>query len=306
MPTRNRPDFVQRALAFLDEQGFRGHLLLVDASDEPNFRTPTPRGFQVTHHRPARPGHAWREIADALATIPSRYMQLHHDDDFYFLDEIDAAIETLESDPTVATAQGRSLFVEQETDGSISLASHDRFAYLADAPAERVVQCFQNFGHLIFAVVPRDICADVLNQVHPVLEQGWFDQYAISLLLAGYGKASVGNKLYGVRQLHAAQHHRQFIDAKAYRHWPMILAAPDFSATHAAFKKCLMDNVEGLSAASVDLGLLSLVDRVARALPEPEPGDLEVFQRTNQSGTEEHARLSRVVSALRSTHRSST
>jgi glycosyltransferase domain-containing protein len=303
MPTRNRPNLVRRALAFLDAQDFRGHLLLVDASDESEFVTPVPRGFRVTHHKPARPGHAWREIADALATLSSRYVQLHHDDDFYFLDEIEGALETLERDPPAATAQGRFLFVQQEADGTVSLASHDRFSYLADTPVERTRQCFQNFGHLAFAVARREDYVDVLHRVHPVLEQGWFDQYAVTLLLAARGRALVADRLYGVRELHAAQHHRQFTDAKAYRHWPMILAAPDFSATYAAFKTCLMDGVAGLSASSVDLGLLSLVDRVARALPEPERGDAEVFHRANQQGSDEHTRVARVVAALRASRR---
>src|SRR5690348_17123826 len=98
MPTRNRPEFVDRALSFLDAQGFKGHLHLVDASDAARFVTPARRGFQVTHHQPRRPGDAWREIADALTDAPSRYVQLCHDDDFYFLDESEAALASLEDD----------------------------------------------------------------------------------------------------------------------------------------------------------------------------------------------------------------
>jgi glycosyltransferase domain-containing protein len=306
MPTRNRPDFVERALTFLDEQHFHGHLLLVDASDMDKFVAPAKRGFDVTHHRPSRPGHAWREIADALADVPARYVQLHHDDDFYFLDEIDAAIETLERDAGVATAQGRFVFIEREPDGSISLASHDRFAYPAGTASERVSQCFERFGHLAFAVVRRPDFVEVLNQVYPVLEQGWFDQYAISLLLAARGKGMVADRLYGAREMHASQHHRQFVDEKAYKHWPLILAAPDFSATYAAFKKCLMDGVPGLSALRVDVGLIALVERVAGRLPESETGDIGVFERANRSGTDEHTRVSRVVAALRAFSRSSS
>jgi glycosyltransferase domain-containing protein len=303
MPTRNRPEFVHRALSFLDGQGFRGHLILVDASDAPQFIAPAPRGFQVTHHKPARPEHAWREIADALRTLPSRYVQLHHDDDFYFLDEIDAAIGVLDSDPTTATAQGRFVFVELETDGSISIASHDRFGYHSDSAVDRVSDCFSRFCHLAFAVTRRADYLDALDRVHPVLEQGWFDQYAISLLLAGRGKSRVADRLFGIREMHASQHHRQFIDEKAYRHWPLIVAAPDFSDTFAAFKSCLMAAVPDLSARRVDLGLASLIERVAGGFPEREPGDVQTFERANQNGTEEHARITRVVAALRASRR---
>jgi len=299
MPTRNRPDFVARAFSFLEAQGFRGHLHLVDASDGDKFVTPIKRPFEVTHHRPRRPGDAWREIADALADVPSRYIQLHHDDDFYFLDEIDAAIEALEQNPSAATAQGRSIFVEHKADGSISLAGHDRFAYLAETAPERVAQCFDRFGHLAFAVTRRTNFVAVLNQVHPVLEQGWFDQYAISLLLAARGPALVADRLFGVRELHAAQHHRQFVDAKAYKHWPLIVASPDFSATFAAFKGCLLAGVPGLTPLSIDTGLVSLIGRAAGQMPEREDGDVQLFERANVPRTQEHTRVTRVVAALR-------
>lgn len=311
MPTKDRPEFVARALGFLARQGFRGRVLCVDASSEDGFAQTaaaiaTVPAVSVIHHRPNAPGNAWREIVEALDGATSRYVQLHHDDDFYFVDEIDRAIAVLDTRTDVVSAQGRFLFVEQNADGAgFSLSTHDRFAYREHAAVERAFACMARFGHLLFAVMRRDDFVGVLAHVYPRLEQGWFDQYAISILIAARGKAEVSDGLFGVRQLHATQHHRQFRGPLAYKHWPMIVAAPDFSATYAVFKDCLLEGI-GLDATAeavaqgIDEGFVSLVERAAGRLPEREPEDVSVFERANRAGTEEHDRLKSVVAAVRS------
>ena len=308
MPTKDRPDHVGRALGFLAAQGFTGHVLCVDASDDANFAATRSeiaktRSIAVTHYRPRILGNVWREIVEALGTISSIYTQLHHDDDFYFLTEIDAAIDILERQEYVATAQGRFVYVEENGEGGgFSLSNHDRFQYLAAAPQARMEVCMDRFCHLAFAVVRRDDFTSVLAHVHPRLDQGWFDQFAISILLAARGQAVVTDALYGVRQIHASQHHRNFLGPNAYKHWPMILASPDFSSVFAAFKNCLIDGT-GIDAKvlsdTIDRGLVALVTRAAGILPEREPDDVALFERANRPGTAEHDKLKRVIAAIR-------
>lgn len=308
MPTKDRPDHVGRALGFLAAQGFVGHVLCVDASSEAGFaRTGSEiakyPSMTITHDRPRALGNAWREIVEALGTIDSTYVQLHHDDDFYFLDEIERAIGILETDAGIATAQGRFIYIEGDEAGDeFSLSNHDRFQYLAASPSERMVACMDRFAHLSFAVTRRSDFASILAHVHPSLEQGWFDQYAISILLAARGRAVVSDALYGVRQRHDLQHHKNFLGPNAYKHWPMILASPDFSAVYLAFKNCLIDGADlddsGL-AEKVDIGLAALVTRAAGILPEREAEDIALFERANRPGTAEHDKLKRVVAAIR-------
>ncbi len=308
MPTKDRPDHVGRALGFLAAQGFTGHVLCVDASDDANFAATRSEiakrpSIAVTHYRPRTMGNAWREIVEALGTISSLYTQLHHDDDFYFLTEIDAAIDILEQQENVATAQGRFVYVEANGEGGgFSLANHDRFQYRAATPLARLEACMERFCHLAFAVTRRDDFICVLAHVHLRLDQGWFDQFAISILLAARGQAVVSDALYGVRQIHASQHHRNFLGPNAYKHWPMILASPDFSSVFAAFKTCLIEG-SGINAKvlgdTIDRGLVALVTRAAGILPEREPEDIALFERANRPGTAEHDKLKRVIAAIR-------
>lgn len=308
MPTKDRPDHVGRALGFLAAQGFAGRVLCVDASNEAGFARTASEvakypSIAIAHYRPRAAGNAWREIVEALGTIDSAYVQLHHDDDFYFLDEIERAIGILDGASDVATAQGRFVYIERdETSGEFSLSNHDRFQYLAASPIERMVACMDRFAHLSFAVTRRADFASILAHVHPRLEQGWFDQYAISILLAARGRAVVTDTLHGVRQRHDFQHHKNFLGPNAFKHWPMILASPDFSSVYAAFKNCLIDGAgiddSGL-AEKIDMGLVALVTRAAGILPEREAEDIALFERANRPGTAEHDKLKRVVAAIR-------
>jgi hypothetical protein len=156
------------------------------------------------------------------------------------------------------------------------------------------------YAHLFFAVTRRADFLNILNHVQPRLDQGWFDQFAIGILLAARGTAVVSDALYGVRQVHTMQHHRNFHDARAYKHWPLVLAAPDFSAVYAAFKACLIDGIgAGDLSADIDAGLVALVARAAGQLPEREAEDIASFERANEAGTPEHDKLKRVVAAIR-------
>ena len=140
MPTKIRPAFVKRALYFLDQQKFAGHLLCVDASDAAAFEANAQAierfpGLNVSHHRSQSQGNTWPEIDDALAPFSPKYVQLHHDDDFYFTEEIDAAISVLEAEPDAASAQGRFVYVEKNlTDDDFSIASHERYGMRATLP----------------------------------------------------------------------------------------------------------------------------------------------------------------------------
>ena len=251
MPTKNRPAFVERALYFLDQQKFAGHLLCVDASDAAAFEANAQAverfpGLNVSHHRSRSQGNTWPEIDDALAPFSPKYVQLHHDDDFYFTDEIDAAISVLEAEPDAASAQGRFVYVEKNLTGDdFSIAGHERYGYAGDTATDRLRRAFDRYGHLFFGVVRREDFLFAIRKVYPVLAQGWFDQYAVSLLMAAKGQAIVSDGLFGIRQQGLGN----------YKHWPLIIASPDFSNIFSDFKRCLRDavsEIDRVDAAAMD------------------------------------------------------
>ena len=241
-----------------------------------------------------------------MERLSSTYVQLHHDDDFYFTDRWDDAIALLDDNADVATAEGRFVVVERAAAGTgFSLATHDRYSYRDDFSLARVRDCMARYCHLAFAVTRRDYFHFAVQKVHQYLDQGWFDQYALTLLLAARGKAVAMDELYGIRQFHTEQHHKGFEGAKAYKHWPLILAAPDFSATYRDFRRCLLDGL-GEDSADVqtaglilDQGLVALVERSAGVMPEREPGDVAVFERCNVQGTPEYERIAGAIASIR-------
>lgn len=311
MPTKDRPLFLKRTFEHLTSQGFEGQVLCVDASGPENFtadKQVIAEHFSITviHHKPSQPGDAWREIDEGLERVSSKYVQLYHDDDFYFTDRWNDAIAVLEARADVVTAEGRFIIVEQDdAGGGFSLSTHDRYNYNDDFSLARVRDCMARYCHLAFAVTRREDFHFAVKKVHQHLDQGWFDQYALTLLLAARGKAAVQDELYGIRQFHAAQHHKGFSGTKAYKHWPLILAAPDFSATYRDFRRCLLEGLgddvieEETAGLLLDQGLVSLVERSAGVMPEREPGDVAVFERCNTQGTPEYERVTSAIAEIR-------
>ncbi len=315
MPTRNRSNFVRRALGFLQAQSYGGRIVLVDASDEDGLAATGAvigdfPGLDTVHFRPARLGHAWSEIAEALEDCARPFVQLHHDDDFYFMGEVETAVGRLQADPGAASAEGRFVFIEALGSGhaeGFQLAAHDRFAYSQATPGARALGCLNRYCHLSFGVVRRETLAFAMTKVAKHLAQGWFDQFALSALIAAQGGALLGDGLYGIRQIHAGQHHKQLQSADAYRHWPLIVAAPDFSATYADFKACLLDGLGELEpagdraalAGEIDQALIALVHRAAGQGPERDTVDAALLQRCNQAGSPEHQRITQAIAAIR-------
>ena len=124
--------------------------------------------------------------------------------------------------------------------------------------------------------------------------------------MAAKGQALVSDRLFGIRQRHPRQHHKSYEDLGNYKHWPLIIASPDFSNIFCDFKRCLRDAVSEIDRVDademdtiLDEGLVSLVHRAAGNMPPPEAGDREMLERCNSHGTVEHARVSQVIAAIR-------
>lgn len=309
MSTRNRPAFVQRSLAFLAEQSFTGNLLVVDASDDVQFKateTVLARHSQmnVTHFRPERRGNNWDETARGLRTINAKHVMWHHDDDFYFLDAIDQSLAALEKDSSLVSVHGREIFLfaqRREKGLGIELTPKPRFSYLENSSLARVSDAMARYCHLFFAVMARECFIDACERTSRHLDQGWFDQYAWSLLVAGRGKSLALECFYGVRQKHGSNHESRL---DPYLHWPLLVASPKFSDTYMNFRTCLLEAFSGASPdkalweGAIDHGLIELIGRQYGAGPLPEGGDQTLVRRCQTPGTPESSRIASVVRAI--------
>lgn len=308
--TKDRPAFLRRAIDFLREQGFRGSLLVVDASADGLFRATAEYlagigEMRIRHFRPKPVGDTWIETVEGCSLIGSKYIFWHHDDDFYFLDAIANAIQALQVDENAVCAQGREAFLTARRSGNdigIKLTLSPRFAYSGTRPLDRLRDALNAYCHLAFAVVRREAFIDACHQTTQYLKQGWFDQYACSVILAVQGRAVLFDQLYGIRQRHATNHSNLLAD---YNKWPLIAANPRFSELFAAFKACLVDalakrgNEDPAEAEkAVDEGLTSLIARQYDAGQPPDAVDRGLIEKCYKTGTPEHARIAEIVQVL--------
>lgn len=312
--TKNRPAFVRRSLDFLGQQGFSGSILIVDASDEAGFAetgeflAAMPPRIQVNHFRPTPFGNNWQETAEGCRALTSKYVMWHHDDDFYFLDAVNIALEALERDSDAVSAQGREVFMTARlTDGQVSvrLWPSPRFAYHGASPLDRLKEAFGTYCHLFFAVMRRSVFVEACELTSRYLKQGWFDQYAWSLISAMRGRSLLTDRFYGVRQNHKTNHSGQILKRHSYDHWPLIVANRDFSRIYSDFKDCLIDAMGTAANGSMtdlssvlDHGLVSLIDRQYRAGHEPDAIDAVLFKSCFDQSSEASRRLSAIVKCI--------
>ena len=155
------------------------------------------------------------------------------------------------------------------------------------------------------SVVKREVFCHVLSHVPQYLGQGWFDQFALSLILGVRGKSYTSDGLFCIRQVHPEQHHRHIARDSPYSHFPMILASPDFSNIYQDFRRCLIENCrnfvsvdDGQLGSILDHGLLSLLNRGFVGPAPPEQQDLEIMKRLKETDSTEQQKIRQVLPHL--------
>lgn len=308
LSTRNRPAYVRRTVEFLRHQSFSGSLLVLDASDDALFVTngeflAEVSDMLVRHFQPTRVGNIWTESAEACETISSRYVLWHHDDDFYFNDAVETALQALERDPGAACAQGREVAVKVSWAGSqldARVVIRPRFAYRGASRIERLQEAFSAYCHLFFAVVRREVFVEACRLTTRYLEEAWFDQFAWSIVTATRGRALLTDQFFGIRQKRLGSRSMQF---RIYDLWPMLAANPQFSKLFANFKACLVEAVgegdEHHLRQVIDRGLVSLIGRYYGYRREPDVVDQRLIQTCVERGTPEWTQVASIMEVMK-------
>ena len=310
MPTKNRPIFLQRSLLFLENQDFSGQLLIVDGSDDPmstenQWIIDSHTTLNIIYIHTGNLGNALTEMHQGLKNVTSKYSLMYHDDDFFFLDEIDKCIDFLENNSDYVSAKGRFVWLSQVQDKEFKFSNQPMYSFTEVVNERRLANMFDCYCHLFFSVIRREVFCHVLSHVPQYLDQGWFDQFASSLILGVRGKSHTFDGLFCIRQVHPDQHHRRIIQASPYSHFPMILASPDFSKSYQDFRKCLIDSCQNFVCIDneqlgtiLDHGLLSLLKRGFAGGTPPEHQDLEVMKQLQETGSVEQRKIRQVVSLI--------
>lgn len=310
IPTKNRPTFLARSFDFLESQGFTGQVLIADGSDDTSGNenqriTNDSRIFRTVYIHSGDLGHTLKESYEGLKEIKSKYILYCHDDDFYFLDEIDRCLGFLEHNEDYVSAKGCFIWLSRFPNKKNKLSSQKMFSYSDPIGESRLMSMFRRYCHLHFAVMRRDAFLYVAKQVPKYLGLGWFDQFAHTLIVGVLGKSHTFEGLYCIRQDHQGQHHRHMIKTSPYSHFPMILASPDFSKIYQDFRRCLITSCRNFVSVNdeelgkiLDQGLLLLIKRGFVTTIPPEKWDLEVMKRLQKTDSAEQRKIHQVFPYL--------
>lgn len=138
--TRNRPEFVARAIAYYADR-FHAPILLADGSDEQRFAELKARlagievGFplEILHHPMETPFCA--RIADAVKKVRTPYVLLMADDDFYWPSWERTGVDYLERHPECGVVYGHTL--RFELDGYVPFGPVRRIDHRPSNPVAR-------------------------------------------------------------------------------------------------------------------------------------------------------------------------
>lgn len=121
--TKNRPAFLLRLLDYYNEKigSLRVFLIILDGSDEENYLTISDqiktKKYQLNInflHHDSQVSLTLR-LAEALPLISTPYVLLAADDDFYFFDWLEPAVELLDSDLSYGVVHGYAIQFELES-----------------------------------------------------------------------------------------------------------------------------------------------------------------------------------------------
>ena len=310
MPTKDRPEFLKRSLDFLARQGFAGQVLITDGSSDDVASQNTQivnnqKKISIVYMHTGNIENQWTEMHQGLKEVTSKYSMLYHDDDFFFLDEIDHCLDFLESSKDYASARGRFAWINRQSD-QVQFSVMPMYSHTETVNERRIASMFASYCHLCFNVMRRETFLNALDHVPRYFPRcGWFDQFAVTIICGVRGKSYTSPGLYCIRQVHSGQSGRRFVANHEYDHWPMIIASPDFSNYYQNFRRCLIDTCRDFVSIDdkklgeiIDHGLLALIKRGCGVRPPLERLDKELLARIKNSSSIDHQRMCQILPFL--------
>jgi glycosyltransferase domain-containing protein len=260
MPSHcDRVHLASRALSHLEEQGFPGEIVVSDHSPGAQagaLRALCERRRQqrilLLEHDPA--WHFLERLSDAAEACETDYVAVHADDDFMFMEALDACVDLLESRPDYAAARGRMLFFGDDVDTSVN--PHPGCSREEASALSRLTSHLANFTPTLYAVHRRthfvSACKRTLVHTRNVI----FWQYLASCITVLQGKLAVLDRPYYYRLRNTRGWRSSLVRERSFEHWPLLFLAGDFSARLAEFVAGLRTELSAVGCG---------VDRAAQA-----------------------------------------
>ena len=209
IPTKNRPQYIERILTYYLSLNFIGNIVILDSSDEEvaqhiekyindidkeNYTYTFSLGLPTT------------VIKENLNLIKTKYTSLLGDDDYAIPTGILRSIEYLTNNPDVAACRGEALKIRDSNLSSDSISRYwNFFNRVEDSSGDRVIKHFSDYHSPQFHVCRSEIFIKAFSNAPSISEMeagyDWLigDELVTAALMLAYGKFASIEGLHLVR-----------------------------------------------------------------------------------------------------------
>ena len=209
IPTKNRPQYVERILTYYLGLDFIGNIIIIDSSDEEtaeyikkyvnninkvNFTYSFSEGLPTT------------VIRDNVNLIKTKYVSFLGDDDYIIPTGILRSIEYLKNNPDIVACRGEALKIRDSNLSSDSISRYwNFFNRLEDSSGDRVIKHFSDYHTPFFHVCRSEMFikaysnAPSMSEIEAGYDRLIGDELIVAALMLAYGKFASIEGLHLVR-----------------------------------------------------------------------------------------------------------
>jgi len=317
IPTYEGAPFLRRCLDHLKSLGYPGQVVLADDSSGAHreFVASCPARYpelRIDLHPYPHGTEFLDKLAQSLERLRARFVMLCGQDDFVVPAALERLAATLDADAGLACARGRvarfRIHRKQDATGGeragIEFMQHPMRAYRDANAVDRVLAHLRDYASTLYSVHRRAGLIASFRRTAAATRNVIFMQYLSSCITAAQGRVECVDTLFLVRQAHGASWAAQL--AHDGEHWPLLVAAPRFSAYYQEFRSELLALLHGAPGADERLGEridAAFVDLVKLGLCRIGGGDAEeaaFYARLTAQGTDDRRTADAIVTfALR-------
>ena len=246
MPTSiDRLPYFRANLRHLEEQGFDGQLMVLDWGskrlDEMGLWSGNaPFSVSYRYYGPEMPFH--KRMLDGASRVDSPYVLFCPDDDFFFIDTLNACVRFLEGNRDFAAAQGAIFKVEviKERNAGTPKSTYRPVTViecLQSTPLERLHFLARNYCHWIYCVQRKETMLERLENGARFANNPVFWEYYDSLFTAAKGKTKLIPSIGVVRSSHDMNTFEVLRKSRSQDCFPFALLDRAFSEKLAQFRE---------------------------------------------------------------------
>ena len=209
IPTKNRPQYVERILTYYLDLNFIGNIIIIDSSDEEtaeyikkyvnninkvNFTYSFSEGLPTT------------VIRDNVNLIKTKYVSFLGDDDYIIPTGILRSIKYLKNNPDIVACRGEALKIRDSNLSSDSISRYwNFFNRLEDSSGDRVIKHFSDYHTPFFQVCRSEMfikaysSAPSMSEIEAGYDRLIGDELIVAALMLAYGKFASIEGLHLVR-----------------------------------------------------------------------------------------------------------